>query len=387
MRYRHTLPVLSLVVTALSLGGCSDTPGEDPGPPRLTHLTVQDDDTSGGRGLAVDVLSPGSPYGCDDSHPCLANQECGSLNGQPLDPARCYDPHSLDVAPPVGIPVTGSGAQLRVVFSKLLDPNIEMVTKDPQTGNLIYTLPAGLVTLTAGGPALDMSAYYDPTGSVLSGVDPVQAPWGPALVLKPRLPLSVATQYRVTVDGSQLRDHKGQSLVDASGKPVGAQASYTFTTEGLFVMQPWNCPSHMCVGAVGTINYPDTSSPAATQTVSTGDAFQFLFNADIDEASAAALQLTDSAGHAVKTEIYIDRGPAHGSCQAHSRTLDVVPVSAPGQPMALAEGDYTLAVTGVMDLATHRTAVTPLTLKLHASASQPPQFPAAGLALPESCPH
>src|SRR5438132_13061258 len=128
MRYRHTLPVLSLVATTSLLGGCDNTPGEDPGPPRLTHLMVQDDDATGGRGLAVDVLQAGSQYGCDDAHPCLTGQTCGSLNGQALDAHRCYDPHSLDVAPPVAHPPAGTGAQLRLVFRQLPDPNLAAVS-------------------------------------------------------------------------------------------------------------------------------------------------------------------------------------------------------------------------------------------------------------------
>ena len=156
MRKMRFLPsrmrALLWVVAASALGSsnCDDTSSgrlaEDPAPPRLMRVLVQDETAEGGRYLASDLLSFAVPHvTCDEQNPCIIG-ECETAMGaaqgtctNPLDP--------LGGRVEIGTPIEAGGISIRLVFSKALDPAIQTVKTDPKTGAVTYELPDDILRL------------------------------------------------------------------------------------------------------------------------------------------------------------------------------------------------------------------------------------------------
>lgn len=373
--------------------GCDNTTAgqlsEDPNAPRLVRIMIQDDAAMMGRGLAVDLLSTTPGASCSDIYPCPAPIACGSLYGHYIveEQPTCHDPQSvLEVMPPIGIPALLGGSQIRLVFSKLLNPNID--TLDQDAG--VYLLPAGLISLFEGEEEVMVDSFYDVGGSPDVTSDPVGTPFGPALVMKPYLPLHAASTYTIRIDPTMIVDRKGQMALDSAGNAL--PSSFDFTMEGLFVMQSWNCPSQNCVNAVGTVNYPDTSDLTQLIPVAMNEGFQFLFNADIDETTVGSVKLFGVNGP-VPIRVFNDLGMDPTACADYynPRLLDIVPVTEEGgtERADLPEGEYLLTITGILDLDTNLTTMTELNVPLlvvgEITDPMEDPFASVNMLLPEEC--
>lgn len=402
--------------------GCTDITagqlGEDPAAPKLMKVLVQDERPAGGRGIGTDLLDTVDVYppakctvcpsdsagraahpGCKEN-PCVASalgypdKGCviammGDVDGLCADPlsGSCEGPNgqaydsctAATGARPVyiGTPVAQGGNTIRLVFNKLLDPSIETVTLDPATGKNNYQLAAGILELDGpdgkevmvdkmGSEGTPPGYYWDPNGSPRETSDPINIPFGPALVIKPQGPLSPSAKYTIKVDSSRLFDHKMQPATDAKGTKLPNPYLISFTVEDLKVLATG-------AGAAG----------AATQDVTTGsavlavnDAIQLQLNSGVDETTAKAT-LTSHGGQACKItgdcyhgqtctamacagdatvpiDVFSDRGTDPMKCMDNlaDRNLDIVPVDKPGEMAAavdLAPGKYTVEFTALKD--------------------------------------
>lgn len=377
MRVRLLAAMASLLLLGVPLLGCDDThtgqKSEDQSAPRLVRIMVQDEEWPGGRGLAVDLLNATPGASCADTTPCTPPQECGTLFGFPIDEAEttCHDPNSvLEVAPPVGTPLYVAGSQIRLVFSKLLDPSLESMDEDAG----VYRLPPGIVALYQGDTEIEVERYYDVGGAPSASSDPVAVPFGPALVMKPLAPLAVATTYTIRIDPGRILDREGQVAVAGDGSQLADR--FDFTTEGLFVMQAWNCPSYYCTlfawfcpsqfcldavmsGMAGT-NYPDLTDLSIPAQVAPNEGFQIQFNADVDETTVGEILLVGPDGP-VPIRVGWDMGSDPTMCEMmfNPRVLNIVPVTEEGgsERADLAEGTYVLTIAGVKDFDTGLTSV------------------------------
>lgn len=228
---------------------------DDPGPPVLLKILVQDEVTNTGRVTATDILDKTPQIKCSEKDPCpagdgYAHPACAIPDGQ--TEGVCPDPLKPEETPvQVGVPTNCGGVQFRLVWSKVLDSNaIEKAEKDAMTGAIKWTLTDGVIDIVdAGGKSLNFhpslsypkfpstsgatrcAKFYEPGGSPTLTADMFRDPYGPALIMKPRDQLIVESQYTIKIDATKIKDRKGQSPAKDVNGPI--QASYTFTTEAL----------------------------------------------------------------------------------------------------------------------------------------------------------
>lgn len=405
MRMRFLLKATSL---CLALGGVAGITGcdnidagrlpEDTAPPKLVRVLFQDDTIVGGRGLATDLLDTSTGQACSDTNPCVSPYVCGERNGEPLGDGKCHNHNStLEVPPPIGNPVGAAGLQIRLVFSKIIDPSIEKVfmkqcaksavgcqtdtdcdmSKDPTNtcsvergpGRAAYTYainPPDLVTLLGpGDKAIKATVAYAPGGSPVETSDKIFNPHGPAITVTPAVPLAPDTSYKLVVKAGLIKDRKGQQLADAKGTSLGETTTIEFKTEGLFVMQNWNCPSFNCIGYNGaTINWPETSTPNDEQEIAPNHFINLHFNADIDETTADKITVKGPSGD-VKYAAFNNRDDPE-DCEGTQdwRSLNIVAVDDMGKATKWAPGSYTVTITGVAADGNSSATVAPLTLKI-----------------------
>src|SRR5205823_3642178 len=123
----------------------------------------------------------------------------------------CADPLKIPasgVPVPLGLPLLGAapdnrdpggGIAIRLVFDKVLDNSIEMITMDPTKApgkTNTYTIVPGIVELdNAAGKAVSSVMYYDNGGSPDFSADLELVPLGPAIVIKPKSSLDAASKY------------------------------------------------------------------------------------------------------------------------------------------------------------------------------------------------
>ncbi len=226
-----------VLVAALALAACDATDDgqltEDPGPPVLVKLLIQDALPSG-RTVMTDLLDKKAPIACSDRDPCpsgdrFSNPPCDLTTG------LCPDPRNpKNTLAPIGTisSTTPGGNQIRLVFSKLLDPGIE--TETTINGQIMgYPLkdPSMVTLANTQGKQLPADVVWTPIGSPTLSSDPFNDPYGPALVLKNRQPLIPLTDYTLNLKLATMKDAAGQAVaVDVNGDPVAT--SYTFKTEG-----------------------------------------------------------------------------------------------------------------------------------------------------------
>lgn len=240
MRIPTLLSRALLLASAAQLGCDEITAGQikdDPGPPKLAKLLIQDDVPTGGRNVATDLIDQSPPIKCSVREPCPAGDK---FSHPPCNLATGFCPNPLspkEVPPSVGWVVAGSiaGTQIRFVTSKRLDQAVGTVVKNPMTGAVAgYELrdPSLIGVYDAKGVELPSWKYWDPTGVPSNTSDVFINPFGPALVVKPKVPLLPLADYTIRVKPELMKDDKGQAVtVDIYGTPVAA--SYPFTTEGL----------------------------------------------------------------------------------------------------------------------------------------------------------
>ncbi len=285
----------------------------------------------GGRLIATDLLDTAPGATCSDTMPCPANDPpCAIPDGmatgtcpRPLNPAN--------TPPAIGKPIALGGNMIRMVFNELLNPNV-----DARSDLVVLNGP--------DGQPIDCVAYYDPSGAPrlqpsFFGLGPVLFPYGPALVLKPKAPMFVSTSYTLALDVTDIRDRIGRVLsADAEG---GIQASYAFTTEGLYVLQ----------------STPDLSMAPV---IATNDALRIAVNADLDEATATSTRVTVTGpnGTPIPVRAFSERADANACKTTMSRrTLVIIPAATSTSGRTWPEGSYTLQLSGLLDMDTHRTAL------------------------------
>ena len=267
--------LLGVVAGALvGVAGCDNvTAGQSSdskAPPQLVHVMVQDARyllSWPNRGSALDVLDNAPSRACSIS--CKGNCPADPGKTAPAQLDTCIneflvdqvapDVHCLDTGvctdplkiPSTGVPVPlpdtflgiplsnadpGGGVAIRLVFDKVLDNSIEMVTPSgsmtPGATNK-YSLVPGIIELDDGaGMPVDSLMYYDNGGSFEFSADVELVPLGPAIVIKPKSSLLAATTYTVKfLKPEALKDREGTAAVALGGGAL--PASVKFTTESL----------------------------------------------------------------------------------------------------------------------------------------------------------
>jgi hypothetical protein len=255
----------------------------------------------------------------------------GMDSGFPIGPA--YD----SCTSPAGArPVYVGFNQVRLVFSKLLDPSVESVNIDPMTGDATYTLTPGVLTMTGpGGVAIDLTsggapgvppAFWDPIGSPSITSDPIVNPFGPALAINTP-PLSVNGTYTITIDGTKIHDHANQAPVDQNGMALGSAYTVTFTVENL--------------------NVTDNTADDAGDMLAPNDVVSLSMNSGMDPSTG--MITATCGGTAVMIEAWQDQGADPTMCAPNDTLIDVMAVSAPGVPMDWPVADCTISFVNVKD--------------------------------------
>ncbi len=170
--------------------------------------------------------------------------------------------------------VTPANMEVRIVFSELLDPSIEVLEDrdgmNGMEGHIDTTLP---VAINCAGAALTYDGYYDVTGSHLT------SPSGPALVVDvPGLQAATGSACTVTVNSV---------VTDKDKNAVAGPGPYDFT--------------------LAPLHFNGFSITDATTGVAVDEPLGVLFNAPIDPASAVAgaVKLTTAADTANNIEVTI----------------------------------------------------------------------------------
>ena len=312
--------IVSLAVVAAAAGCGSESPSDASGPVKLERILVQDAVPHGARGVAMDLLdTAGSPLtsalACDDNHPCVSLYVIGGIvpDASCTAAGLCTDPLAAGAAPLIPPethqPGEAGGTQIRLVFSKLLPANVD-TTK-------VFELDDATGTPVAGTVA------WDPSGSATLTSDPVNAPFGPAIVFKPNAPLDASASYTIKVDASLVTDRAGNPMADQNGTVIAGTYTKAFTTEGLLLL-PKTTKSNIANGAL---------------TLTPDEIVQLSFNAP----STATCTVT-TGGAAVSVIAYADLGADATNCSAADATLvNIVAVDGSGTTMNWAAGDYAVS--------------------------------------------
>jgi hypothetical protein len=282
---------------------------ENPEPPILWRIMVQDQDRTGGRFLFSDLFQlDDMPRACSDIDPCPGEllQHCD------FETMLCDNPYATE--PFVGIPrndpltnqVLG-GIQVRLVFDQRLDSAMDAQLQ--ADGDMT-------VDLADDTGILPSVKYLDNSGGHLINAFPYAEPFGPAIVIKPIASLHAGTTYKVMLNPSLIKDAEGQNPVnDIDGTAI--KSEYTFTTEGLFLNEA----------------SPDIVS-STTAVIAPNDVLIFNANAPIDddnvrtvETASAAITVIGPDGRRVPVIAFNELGDAT-DCEgtANERTLIVVRV-------------------------------------------------------------
>lgn len=400
--------VAGLLGMALGIGfgfglGCSDlttgTVADDPGPPKLSRLMIQDELPAGDLGNATDLLDTGPLATCSDNLPCVSQPTIDGNLYPDCTMGVCPDPLHFDASTKIAIGALEGGElyggnQIRFVFNKLLDPAIQTLSMDAM-GRPVYGLVDGLVELDlkSTGARVDTYNYWDSSGALVTS-DVINQPYGPAIVMKPRAQLSPNTTYTIKLTSSMIKDHNGIGpAADARGNPLPSPFTIDFTTEDLRVL--------------GSTPNVVTLSMGMPRNIRPDDVIQFHFNAGVKEPPSMARVLNSLTASVVlvnnaspmtpvRIEVWSDRGgggtsapnPARCVQNLDDTLLDVVAVSAAGMPADLTIGaTYTLTFNMIRD---NRLGTgTPFT-KSYMFTVMGPKDPtdrqrAANFVLPENC--
>jgi hypothetical protein len=353
----------------LASAGCDDNhtgqPGDPGGPVKLVRIMVQDSEQPGPVGSATDLLdTAGSPLStavaCDtDLNPCIPQFTLGGTTvsftcvptamGAMTGPGTCPDPLQPGKVQTLSVPSSWpqnagaeGGLQIRLVFNKLLNNGIEDLKVDPTQppgSNLTFALKSGITELDASdGTEVSSAKYWDNSGSYTGTSDPVNIPFGPAIVIKPHNPLATSTTYQIVIHTGMVQDRKGNGMADQVGNPLTGDFKLKFTTEPLNVLSV--APN---IAA---------STPVA---LATDDVLQFLFNTSVNDATPnppkgmpSLITVVDANNANVPVLVYHDQGSS-GACAVNPTSLDVVPVDTTGMPTAWAAGSYTVNLTAYSD--------------------------------------
>jgi len=308
-------------------GNC---PGDamNPAPPQLDTCINE---------FLVDQFAP--DVSCQDSGVC-ADPLKVPASGVPIPQPALYLTGATDTRDP------GGGVQVRLVFDKVLDNSIEMVTPSGSTtpgATNLYALVPGIVELDDEAGPVKSEMYYDVGGSFEFSSDLELIPLGPAIVIKPLTPLDAAMKYTVKIlKPDALKDREGNAAQALGGGAL--PASFNFTTEQL-------TPSTAGNFGVSPYDYPDFT--AASAVIAPDEVVQIVFFANIAGDTATVTVKSGPAG--TKLLAWSDRGADPSACQkaatgdssgiildvANTDTGDINSAVAADWP----EGDYTITVT------------------------------------------
>jgi hypothetical protein len=358
--------LLSLVAGGLvGTAGCDNvTAGQssDPkGPPMLAKILVQDARFLGefpNRLAVTDLIDNAMPQACSEVQPCVqqftvgfTSPDVSCTNGFCNDPLKTP---AAGVPLAIGAPLVfaapdmrdaGSGMQIRIIFNKILDNSIEEVKMDPTQApgkTNTYDLKAGIAELDDPTGEVPSTKYYDNTGTPQFPADLEYEPMGPAIVLKPQVPLAPATKYTIKLNTAMIKDRQGNAPADQNGSPLPATYTLDFTTEPL-------TPATEVQGSGDfSPNFPDFSDPMMPPTIAPNNVLQFGFWAPVN-GDTATVTVKDSTGATVATAIgYSDRGADPTMCTTADPSnylFDIVNTDGAGAPAAWPLGDYTVTFT------------------------------------------
>ena len=269
--------------------GCDDItagqPKDSSAPPQLVHAMVQDARyllNFPNRASALDILDNNNTRSCTIEQPAMGKmpQLDTCINEFLVDQVApdvhclasgvCNDPLKI---PSTGVPVPltatllgaapdnrdpGGGIAIRLVFDKVLDNSIEMITMDPTKApgkTNTYTIVPGIVEFDGpDGKPVTSKMYYDNGGSSQYSADLELVPLGPAIVIKPTSTLLASSKYTIKIlNPGAIKDREGNAATALGGGALPATLS--FTTEDL---------TPTAAGAFGTspLDYPDFSMAA-----------------------------------------------------------------------------------------------------------------------------
>lgn len=214
--------VAAAMCTGALLVGCvvPDQPTDlrKDGPPNVTAVTVMSDLKT-----SIDPRPPRISRLIESATFCRPGDEKRpGLVGLPDISTYQVCPEDFEAPSPTLGAVEGAPPSwfVRVVFDKLLDPNVEdLVPMDPTmpAGTLVGTLAdTQPVTLTCNGIDVPYGGYYVPNGNRISW------PLGPALFVQPLSAVSVPTGALCKIDiKDMVHNKRGESVPND-------QRSYTF---------------------------------------------------------------------------------------------------------------------------------------------------------------
>jgi hypothetical protein len=334
-----------LPLTLLLAVGCDNTTaGQDNEPaeaPRLTRIMAQPVNRDCTRCKITDLLNVRPPPACAVDRPCPV--EFQVLNN-PLPTCQiaegattgvCTDPLA---AAPVGLG-GDEGNAFRLVFHKPLDPELNDITQDAM-GRNVSTLKPGILEIdNPKGEALAATAYYDPTGADVTS-DAIALPFGPAIELDLSDALAPNTSYVIKLDSTRAVDRDQRLPADANGVSLPAPFTLVFTTEP-------NLPFVSVTPDISAAPNPTNMTPS----IKPDNVIQLEFSLPVGDPMAAGSTATFTLSNGttnIQVEAWRDQG-APGMCIGNPNQIDIVAVSAPGVPVPLAAGMYTLTVGGVVD--------------------------------------
>lgn len=329
----------------ISAAGCDDPVGQTLEPaeaPRLQRVMAQPQVRPCTHCAVTDLLNMRTPPACAVDRPCVVEFQ---LMSNPLPTCQipeggrtgvCSDPLA---AAPVGLGGTEDGNAIRLVFSKPLDPALNDVTMDAM-GKRLQTLKSDIASIEdSNGVPLMTAAYYDPTGAPMT-FDALQAPFGPAIEIDLLQPLAPNTTYTIKLDAARLVDRDGRAAADAGGATLPPTYTLEFQTEAALKLQSVTPNVAAAVDAA-----------AMKPAIAPDNVIQLKFRrpvADPMQAGSTAVVTLTTGGTPVPIQVWRDQG-APGKCKSNPYQLDIVAVSAPGVPMPLDAGMYTLQIAGVVD--------------------------------------
>jgi hypothetical protein len=245
------------------------------------------------------------------------------------------------------------GAQIRLVFNKLLNNSIEKITIDQNKlpgQNETFELNAGIVELVdSTGKEVPSFKYWDPTGSPGFSSDALNLPFGPAIVVKPLDPLLSSADYKIVVHTGTIQDRSGNPMADQNGSVLSGDLTVPFHTATL-----------MPNAAAATT--PDlTSMPK----IATDSVLQLSFNTQVAIPATTVFALMAPTGATVKLFAYYDRYLNGADCVVNKTTIDLVPIDptkTTPTPVAWPAGAYTLVVGTEDTMGTPLTGITGLNM-------------------------
>jgi hypothetical protein len=269
----------------------------------IARVMVQD----GTRYVATDLLNTKELRSCSLTDPCPAEMQVTCTETEAGKTGVCPDPLSLRVTPPPLAEVTDpSTFMVRVVFNRILElDDIEIDDPMSMSTPKARILKDASVVQLIGPDGMEVAArkWYDSQGDHIQTSNPIDFPYGPALVIVPDAVLAPNAAYTIRVKTELVKSTEGESL-------PADQGTYTFTAEPL---------------------YPLAVAPEGD--VFPGDAVTYTLNGTLTATNAVTSALLTRGGTAVRARVCTN--------SEEPWIFHIIPVDDMGAPSTWAAGDYT----------------------------------------------